>query len=114
MLCPRRYRSLLLLTRNSVWSAATQGFLNLRKVADGSQPVRAHGNSEPWRPLLAVRARKPRAIILLHCYYIAAAPRRGLPWSSHMVPLVHLKAPLPFNSPTYSPTATARASRHTR
>lgn len=46
------FRSLLSLSRQGVWSYATQGFLNFREIDnDPRQHVRAHGNEAPFGPL---------------------------------------------------------------
>ena len=47
------FRSLLRLSRDGVWSYATQGYLNFRDGQDNDprQHVRAHGNEQPFAPL---------------------------------------------------------------
>ena len=47
------FRSLLHLSRDGVWSYATQGYLNFRDGQDNDprQHVRAHGNEQPFAPL---------------------------------------------------------------
>ena len=46
------FRSLLRLSREGVWSYATQGYLNFREIDnDPRQHVRAHGNDAPFGPL---------------------------------------------------------------
>eukprot|EP00965_Chrysotila_dentata_P190076 6173671-Pleurochrysis_carterae.AAC.1 len=50
------YRSLLRFSPRAVWSAHS-GYLNLRDAAPGQtrQPLRAHGNEQPWRPMRALQ-----------------------------------------------------------
>ena len=50
------FRSLLRLSRDGVWSYATQGYLNFRDGQDNDprQHLRAHGNEQPFAPLRAL------------------------------------------------------------
>ena len=49
------YRSLFLLKDDAIWSYAVGGFLNWRRPTSSEprQHVRAHGNTEPFRPLIS-------------------------------------------------------------
>ena len=80
------FRSLLRLSRDGVWSFATQGYLNFRDGQDNDprQHVRAHGNEQPFAPLrslvdtarMHVELRRPVHDVLasLRC------PSRIAPW----------------------------------